>query len=37
MEEQGVDGGILLNWLLKKEKGILQTGCMRLRMRTSGE
>jgi hypothetical protein len=36
MEDVGVDGKMILEWILEKEGGQMCTGCIWLRIRTSG-
>jgi hypothetical protein len=35
-EALGIDGKIILEWTLKKEAGKVWTGCIRLKVETSG-
>jgi hypothetical protein len=36
LQDIGLDGGIILEWLLEKQSGKLGTGCIWLRIGTSG-
>jgi len=36
LEYLGVDGRIILEWILGKQGGRMRTGCIWLRIRTSG-